>query len=86
MSNLLSEVHSELIGEWSDKNLHLTPIGAGNREEHKKSHNFKIYGQFHYGIAHFLKRKKTECELLKTAATVSCLFTECTHAIIFTRW
>lgn len=25
MSNLLSEVHPELIGEWSDKNLPLTP-------------------------------------------------------------
>ncbi len=25
MSNLLSEVHSELISEWSERNLPLTP-------------------------------------------------------------
>ena len=25
MSNILSEVHPELIAEWSDKNLPLTP-------------------------------------------------------------
>ena len=25
MSNLLSEIHPELVAEWSDKNLPLTP-------------------------------------------------------------
>jgi len=32
-----------------------TPNGARNGAEPKKSHIFKIYGQFHCGIAHFQK-------------------------------
>lgn len=34
-----------------------TPNGARNGAEPKKSHIFKIYGQFHCGIAHFQKEK-----------------------------
>ena len=34
-----------------------TPNGARNGAEPKKSHIFKIYGQFHCGIAHFQKGK-----------------------------